>query len=295
MSGLLTTHGSSRFRKAIWIALLSSLCLPSISIARTIDNIDNILRETRIVADVINSALRNEMKDGVRVSNVTAQYLAKQGVLVAVRLNAPWLTINDSDTSININTQINLEEIPTMVENILNDLEIEVSPFEPEALEALRSLRTEQRELREEQRHIRAKLRENRRRMVRAKEDDEREEVKEEIKDLERELAAVGAQYDALAKDIDRQYQELRDYRGGHREPPQPKVNKEDYDEMIAQVACDYGSTLKSLSSENYLTIALHRDTTTNYYAFKMDHIYSCGRNDMRAERLLELAYRYGG
>ena len=278
------------------LLLVVALALPGHASARETAELDAIQREARIVADVMKAALRSELSDGVRVTSVNAEYLAQQGVLVSVRLNAPWLTINDSDSSIAIAGEINLDEIPTMVENILSDLQIEVSPYEPEALEALRALRSEQRELRLEQRGIRAKLREKRRALVRAEDDGDREDVQEDIADLERELLAVDAQYDALAKDIDIQYEELRDYRSGHRgtseSAPRPQA---DVDALIARSACDYGATLKSLSTENYLTIALRRDDHNEYYAFKMDHIFSCSRGDMRTERLLDLAYRYSG
>lgn len=270
------------------------ILIPASSYARTIDNVAAIQREARILADVMNSSLRGEMSEGVRVSSVRAEYLAKQGVLVSVRLNAPWLTINDNDTAVEINGQINLQEIPSMVEDILAELQIDVSPYEPEALEVLRSLRTEQRELREEQREIRSKLRESRRALVRATEDDERAEEQDEIDELERELLAVGAQYDALATDIDIQYQELRDYRGGG-STPAPKRDAPNYDELIARTVCDYGATLKSLSAQNFLTVALRRDETTDYYAFKMDNIYSCSNGDTSVERLLELAFQYQG
>lgn len=275
------------------LLLVGALTLPGHALAREITDLDAIQREARIVADVMKAALRSELTDGVRVTSVHAEYLARQGVLVSVRLNAPWLTINDNDSSIAIAGEINLDEIPSMVENILADLQIEVSPYEPEALEALRALRSEQRELRLEQRGIRAKLREKRRALVRAEDDGDREDVQEDIADLERELLAVDAQYDALAKDIDIQYQELRDYRSGAREPaPQPKA---DFDALIARSACDYGATLKSLGADNFLTIALRRDGHNEYYAFKMDHVFSCSRGDMRTERLLDLAYRYAG
>lgn len=273
--------------------VLTLLCvLPTVSMAREIPNIDAINRETRIVADVIKSSLRSEIDGQVRVTSVSGEYLAKQGVLISVRLNAPWLTIADGDSAIEINGHINLDEIPSMVENILADLQIEVSPYEPEALDELRNLREEQRELRSDQRKLRTKLRERRRALVRATEDDDREDVQVKIDDLERELLAVDAQYNALAKDIDIQYKELRDYRGGYKEPSE-EISDTNYPLLMAKAACDYGSTLKSLSSENYLTFAVRRDENADFYAFKMDHIHSCNGGDMKVEKLLELAFQY--
>lgn len=274
--------------------LLATLLSAALAHAKTPNNIEAIQREARIVADVMKSALRNELRDDVRVTSVSAEYLAKQGVMISVKLNAPWLTINDGENAIEFNSQIRLEEIPSMVESILSDLQIDITPYEPEALEELRALRKEQRELRLEQRDIRSKLRSKRRALVRADDEDDRDDVNEDIAELEQDLGGVDAQYDALAKDIDNQYQELRDYRGGPSTPRIPSPPK-DMNVLISRTACDYGGTLKTLSSEDFLTVALRRDETTQYYAFKMDHVYSCSRGDMQAERLLELSYSYSG
>ncbi len=262
--------------------------------AREVDNLDDKQREARIVADVMKSALRSELRNGVRVTTVSAEYLARQGVLISVKLNAPWLVINDGDSAIEFNGQLNLEEIPTMVENILSDLKIDVKPYEPEALEALRDLREEQRELRSEQRELRSDLRKERRDLVRAEADD-KDKVQQRIDQLELELQALEAQSDALSQDIDRQYEELRDYRGGPSSPsPQPAANR-DTNTIIAQAVCDYGATLKALRSDSYVTIAIRRNNSNEYLAFLMDHVRSCNRGDMRTDRLLELAYQYEG
>jgi hypothetical protein len=265
------------------------------ALAREPQNLSVIHRETKIVADVMKSALRSELRQGVRVTSVTAEYLANQGVLVSVNLNAPWLVINDGDSAIEINGQINLQEIPTMVENILADLHIDVTPYEPEALEALRDMRAEQRELRAEQREIRGKLREARRDLVRAEDRGDRKDAEEEITGLERELAGVDAQHDALAKDIDLQYRELRDYRGGPSEPAPPATPQNDLNDVVARTVCDYGGTLRSLSTDDFLTVALRRDENTEYFAFDMDDVFSCSEGDIRADAMLERAYQYSG
>jgi len=277
------------------LILGGSLLLVTPATARVPDDLDTIHRETRIVADVMKSALRSQLKQGTRVTRVTAEYLANQGVLLSVNLNAPWLIINDGDSAIEINGQLNLEEIPAMVENILSDLHIDVTPYEPEALEALRVLRTEQRELRAEQREIRGKLREARRELVRADDRGEREDAEEEIAKLEKELAGVDAQFDALAKDIDLQYQELRDYRGGPTKPAPAAASPDNLHDVIARAVCDYGGTLRSLDTDHYFTVALRRDETTDYLIFEMGDVFSCSEGGMRAEKLLERAYQYSG
>lgn len=274
--------------------LLLCCSASGMTVAKVPDNIEAIQREARIVADVMKSALRSELHSEMRITAVTGEYLAEQGVLISVRMNTPWLSISEAENVIDFRAHFNLEEIPTMVENILADLHINVRPYEPEALEALRAMRTEQRELRLEQREIRRKLREKRRALVRAEDDDDRDDAKEDIVDLERELAAVDVQHQALAADIETQYEEIRDYRGGPNRP-RPAAEPEAISALVARTACDYGGTLKSLNADDYLTIALRRDETTEYFAFKMNQVRRCSDGDIPAENLLSLAYRYDG
>lgn len=275
------------------LVCLASLMTNTVN-AREVGNLDNIQRESRIVADVMKSALRTDLPSGIRVTTVSAEYLAQQGVLISVKLNAPWLVINDGESAIAINGQLNLEEIPAMVENILSDLQIDVKHYEPEALEALRELREEQRQLRSEQRELRSDLRSKRRDLVRAEADD-KQALQQSIDRLELELQALEAQSDALSQDIDRQYEELRDYRGGPSSPaPQPNPSL-DTDAVIAQAVCDYGATLKTLEAENFVTVAVRRNDSNTYFAFQMEQVRSCNRGDMSTERLLELAYQYDG
>ena len=260
--------------------------------AKTPNNLEAIQRESRIVADVMNSALRDELREGMRVTEVESHYLVRQGVLVSVNVNAPWISINkQGDASFEFDGTISIPEIPSMVENILEDLQINVAPYEPETLEELRDLRDEQRELRLEQRKIRANLRSTRRSLVRAEDNDSRQELNEDIAQLEIDLAEVDTQYEALSAEIDSQYQRLRDYRDGFT-PPKPPAAP-DLDGLVARTACDYGATLKTLRGSEYLTIAIKRGEANQYYAFLMEHINACSRRDMKPERLLELAYLY--
>ncbi|NOX52629.1 MAG: hypothetical protein GXP16_19165 [Gammaproteobacteria bacterium] len=260
--------------------------------ARTPDHIDDLQRETRIVADVVKAALRDKLSGEERVAYVQAEYLAAQGVLLSVTLNSSWWPNSRHSTSFEINgRQISIPEIPSMVENILNELQVNIAPYEPEALEDLRDLRSEQRELRLESRQIRSKLRETRRSMIRNSEDGE--DYQEDIREYEQQLATVDQQYEDLAVKIEQQYQRLRDYRKDAVARPSEQKTPVDLDTLIAEIACDYGPTLKSLKSGNFFTIALRRGKNTKYYAFKMEHINECSSRNMRTERLLELAYQY--
>lgn len=280
--------------------LLSSAMLTSTETqAREPNKLDDIQRETRIVADVMRAALRDQLRGELRLTDVEAQYLARQGVLITVSLNTPWLKISDNgESSFEIHGDIRLPEIPAMVENILHELEIKVAPYEPEALQELRDLRAEQRALRMEGRGIRAQLRDRRRALVRVREedDDRKEEVQQEIAQLEKQLSVVDQQYDEMTGEIEQHYQHLKEPASNTAsapEPPEPPVLPVVVEDVIANTACDYGGTLKSLSSDEYLTMSVKRGKQTSYFAFRMDHVYQCSNRNMKPSRLLELAYQY--
>lgn len=288
------------------ICALLGTCLALVSLsghARTPGKLDDIQRETRIVADVFRAALRDQLKGELRVTDLHAEYLAQQGVLVSVTLNRPWLKIDDAGhPSLEFHGNIAWPEIPAMVENILHDLHIDIAPYAPEDLEALRDLREEQRELRMEARELRARLRDERRALVREEDPDHRLAFEDSIQRLEEELRVTDAQYEEMSREIEAHYQGLRDPAGAVttvEPPPPPEVPNDGaapspaVDAVIAATACDYGATLKSLGGDDFLTFALRRGKQTQYFAFSMGHISECSRRNMSPSRLLELAWRY--
>ena len=96
--------------------LLSLLATFSTAVlAKTPNNLEAIKREARIVADVMKSALRDEVREGMRVTSVDSEYLARQGVLVSIDVHAPWITINQQgDASFEFDGTISIPEIPTL-------------------------------------------------------------------------------------------------------------------------------------------------------------------------------------
>ena len=283
---------SASLATGVAVGAALALSLGSVTYARTPDNLEALQRETRIAADVMKAALRDGLRDETRITKVTAEYLAEQGVLINVVLNTPWLSIAEGHRGVEITGQISIADIPPMVEDILNDLQIDIAPYEPEALEELRELRSEQREMRLEQREIRASLRDKRRALVRSEDETERGALEREIEAHERDLKDADAQYDALSLEIDQQYERLRDYRDGHRRTRVPPADTE-LGDVIAQCACDYGPTLSSLDDDARLTFALHRGEARQYFVFEMRDVLRCGRSDMNARELLDSAYQY--
>ena len=270
-------------------ALAASLSVPA-GHARIVDNLDPIVREMEIAKDVFRSSMRNSVSEDVRISSVEAQYLAQQGVLISINVVRPWFKVNKRGQHITFDADFPyMTEIPEVVQRILSELNISVPPYDPEELDELRELRAEQRELHKEERGLRAKTRVKRRELVRADDSDKRDDITEDIDDLEREMRAVQAQLDALNADLDGQYQRLSEARS---RPSSPNTQLE-IDVAVAETACNYGSTFKTLGSQQFLTVAVNQRNLTKYFVFKMEHIGECQRGDIDPGELLDRSYVY--
>ena len=270
-------------------ALAASLSVPA-GHARTVDNLDPIVREMEIAKDVFRSSMHNSVSDDVRISSVEAQYLARQGVLISINVVRPWFKVNKRGQHITFESDFPyLTEIPEVVQKILSELNISVPPYDPEELDELRELRAEQRDLHKEERELRAKTRVKRRELVRADDADKRDDITQDINDLEREMRAVQAQLDALNADLDGQYQRLSEARS---RPSSPNTQLE-IDVAVAETACNYGSTFKTLGSQQFLTVAVNQRNLTKYFVFKMEHIGDCQRGDIDPGELLDRSYVY--
>ena len=280
-------------RSILLVAVLSATALlAEPSHARAPQDLEAIHRDTRVAENVFDSAFRDAWRDELRVSGVSVEYLADQGVLVSVKVTRPWITITDRGSQVTIDKHISFPEVPELVQEILAKLDIPVDPYHPEALEDLRALREEQRELRLEDRDVRKKLRSERRDLVRAEDGDERDDIKENIAELERELAAVDAQMEALRLDIEDQMSMIATLNKRSDRTP-ARAEDPDIQTTVVEVACEYGTTLKFLDADNYLNFAIRYQDDDHYYVFKMDHVNQCSRGEMQAERLLELGYQY--
>ena len=272
-------------------SLVCLLMIPFPGFSRPPPDLELVLQEIEIAADVFRSSMRRRLSDRVRISNVHAAYLADQGVLISMDAARPWITMDGlSERSLQIGRDFDsIHQIPEMVQEILAELKIAVGPYEPEELEELRELRQEQRELRAEQRKIRGKLREERRKLSRSP-DDRLEKIAAKINELQRELAANDVEYYALEHDIDAQYERLHDVRANQSDRQPDTV---ELDAAVGTTACMYGATLRGIASDHHLTVAVNFSEASRYYVFEMKHVDACHRADIDAAQLLERSYVY--
>ncbi len=260
--------------------------------ARNAEQWPDIRREINVTEDVLAATLREEFAGDTHVNSVEGIYLPRQGVLFNVQLSAPWFSIDTEEhgADVHINADLNLEEIPRMVHDILAELQIAVAPYAPEELAELKSLREEQRELRREQRELRSTLRKLRREQVRERDEDARDGIREQIADLEVELEAAEAAGEALSEDIEAQYAKLKEApRATERqESDAPKT-----DLAVTRAVCTAAPTLQSVHNEQYITVALRQSGSMTYITYKMEHVKDCQRRDIDAEKLLDRAWMY--
>lgn len=257
--------------------------------AKPAADIEAVLQELTIARDVFRSAMSQAVGGQYRVTGVDAEFLPQQGVLVTMSVVQPWIDVDQfSERSVELSRDVEtLHDVPELVYEIMTELNMAIAPYDPELLEELRELREEQKVVRSAQRALRSQLREARRAKNRA--EDDATEMDEHIIELEVELDALVDDYETLNGDIDTLYAQLQERR---RTPDQTSAAL-NVDQAVAETACSYGDTFKSISSQKYLNVTVRLSESTNYYAFKMENVYACRRGDITADRLLDRGWQY--
>jgi hypothetical protein len=271
------------------LALLTLLPLAPLASAREPADLEAILQELAIARDVFRSALGHAVGPRLKVTGLEAEYLPKQGVLISMSIVQPWIDVESfKDRSIDLSTEVQtLHDVPELVAEIMTELNMAIAPYDPIVLEELRELREEQKVVRAAQRKLRAQLRDARRAKNRS--DDAAAELDEHIADLETELDALVDDYEALNADIDELYASLKEEPADGPAAP----GAVEIDVAVAETACNYGDTLKSLGSQEYLTLAVDLQGSRRYYAFRREQLNECRRGNLSAEQLLARAWRY--
>jgi len=271
------------------VTALGMTALAAASLAKPVTDMNEVLQELEIAKDVFRSAMTHAVGSRLRVTGVDAEFLPHQGVLVSMSVVQPWIDVDQfTERSIDLSTEVEtLHDVPELVYEIMTELNMAIAPYDPEMLGELRELREEQKVVRSAQRTLRSQLREARRAKNRA--EDDADELDEHIRELEAELNALVDDYESLNAEIDELYTALQE----RRRSPQQQAITMDIDRAVAESACNYGDTFKSLGSQQYLNMAVRLKESTNYYVFKMENIHACRRGDIDAARLLERSWQY--
>ena len=259
--------------------------------AREVERLEQINRDLDVIENVFRSAMREAAHDRVRISNVRSDYLARQGVLVTMDVSASWISINRFNNDINIDADIqSLAEIPEMIRDILSELKLAVAPYEPQELEELRALRTEQHDIRSDRRKTSRSLHNERLKLARTTDEDDQADIQERIEELKAERDAMYAQEAAIDIEIDEEHERLRDLRRRYKDQQEATMNLA---EAVVGAVCAYGSTFAFLDADQFVTVGLNKSNEVQYFTFEMDHVRNCQRGDIDNETLLARAYSY--
>ena len=287
----------------IALALAATATLGSAH-ADTLAHLDALQREMRIAEDVIEAALGNV--PNMRVSDVEADYLAGQGVLISLSVRTGWLGSAHGQRVVKIirNEAISMP-VPDMVHEILADLDLDLPTLggHPPNLEALRELRGQQRQLRAQQRKVRQRIWDARFQMARTEETpaaggtDFREKYEREVAALEEELRRLEAEDDALEARIDAEYEQLTSVSNVEEvefsRVPEEAPGEADFDAALVQTLCDYGATFKSLPQDEHLSVRVRRYGGDAFRVFRFEDVVACQRGGTSPDELMAKATAY--
>ena len=271
--------------RTIVLAMLAAAAIDAAA-AKTPERLDALDREMRILSDVLAAALREGGGPLARVRDVEVSYLAEQGALISLSLSHRWVGAYHRVVEIDADGDASLA-MPTMVREILHDLEIPLAPFDTEEQEALREERLA---LGAEMRGLRAQIREERRKP------DGPDEAK--LTRLKAELDALREDREALRSDLRERYAQVHVLRGDDADDADDGDDVaggdgDGFDAALVQAVCDYGMTLKSLPKDERLSVKVRGDGEHVFHVFKFEDVLDCGNEGLTPAELEAAAFVY--
>lgn len=287
MATISRRRGSGPFRAVLLLqAIAAGSAFAAADGPRLPDQPDGIARELRVGADVFRAALTDAMPEERRVLDVEAGFLAHQGVLVTAEVADPWFHGRAIDIGRDITS---LEQIPEMVQEILSDMNLGLTTHQAEELKELREIRDAQRRVRAQQRELRAERREKRRALLRRENESASDTLRRQIDELDQQLAALQGEERALEADVRAARSEI----GEGSTPPGDATAQARLDQAVAEAACNYGATFRSLPADQYLNLVVRQPGSSRYYVFRMGEVRRCQVGELTAEQLLAESFAY--
>jgi hypothetical protein len=302
------------FLKSKIVASLSSLLLltsvSAFSADTNSEKYQRVEKELKIMSKIFETSLsehshgnnRNHFSSSSRKTEAT--YLAKQGMVFTFKFNQSgfnnfgdsndWQafgegvghlvgSITSEIASSFANLDIETPEIPEMpnIPRPNGDWEKNMEAYEVYQ-EAMEHLRDEQRDQREEVRELQRNIREVEREARREKED-------VNTKELEKTKSKLKEKMKVLSKKMEQYEKSKMIYQQKKLEKIKAK-NKTKSDSILATL-CDYGSTLRSLKNNEYITLVFENYANDNnqIHVFSFKDVESCSNKD----NLLKKAVSY--
>ena len=275
-----------RLAGVLLVALVTGVGAPAAAPAaspREPDEYGQIRRELRIGSDVLRAALADALPESRRVLDVEAGYLAGQGVLVVVDLGSPWFRVGGRGIDVDPDLT-SLEQIPAMVQEILDELNLGLSRHQVEDLKELREIREAQRAVRAEQRALRSQLREKRRTLQRTGDDRAADVLRGEIDALQADFAAAEDEERTLEEDAATVRETVDRPADQAARAAAPAAS---LDVAVAEAVCGYGATFKSLAAQQRLNVLVRQARVSRYFVFEMAQVRKCQAGGMDAAELL--------
>ncbi len=258
-------------------------------------------KELRIMSKIFETSLSEAKLTNTRHipssrSRIEATYLAKQGMLFTFNFSQSgfsgedWQAFGEGIGQLvgTISAEIaqsfsDIEpvEVPRVprVPSVNGDWGDNIEAYEAYQ-EAMKELREEQRDKREEVRDIQRSIREIERQA-------KREEV--DAKNLETTKKKLEEKMQVLSKKME-QYEKIRnEYEDKKRE--KHKVNNQNKSDLITSTLCDYGATLRSLKSNEHITLIFknYENGKDQVHVFNYSAVKNCNDKD----KLLKKAISY--
>lgn len=287
---------TSIIKKSV-LTVASVLTFASASVMAT--DYSRIQKELKIMSTIFETSLNEQSSEKTRIygsKKTNATYLAKQGMVFTFSFGKNIFSDTNDWEQFGVGIGNLVGTIASEVGTALSDIQLEVpeppvapqvfsdyeSQFEvyQERMEALESMREKHREQREQVRELQREIRSMERQIHR--DDDERQKYDKVKVELEQKLATLNKRMEEYKQSM-KKYRDMRDQK--YIESTKLKSD------VIISTLCDYGSTLRSLNKDEYVTIIF-----TNYakdkdqvYVFEYGDINDCTSK----EKLLKNAISY--
>ena len=273
-----------------------------------------IRKDINVMSQVIKGAFEDEADCRRCGTSVEGSYLAEQGAVFLISPSRSYLRYTDpGDGNMDhrfdnweFTSMDDLAEIPGMVSEILEDIEIDIDGarhygtrfrddriIDRESRSRLRDISRERRHLEEEMRDIEIEL-------IHA-EEDERQEQEERLAEIGEQIKTL----DEKRKKLDELFDQRRVAYEQRRKEEQEKVNNRQQqrliqlEDLVLGTFCDYGANLIGVPDDQHVTVVLENvvrvrsNSESRIFVFNKKDLSACQGDDNGTDKLRERSIVY--
>ncbi len=301
------------------LLLCALLCTPLSSLAvQGTAKLDSLNDELEIMSGVIDTALKqNNDREGWRYRHLQTTYLANQGVVFTVTVNQGGTRIFKIGDGFHVPPMPPLPAVaPIVIDGGGSDVHIELDreweEFAEEAsrqvTEMFRETNSQLRDLRDQERELAWEKRELERRSrdlsfeLRQAEGERRDEIKRELKEIEKEQARYTEREKELASFADELEKEQKESLAKQKQARDAAYKQflANFESSIGNTLCRFGSGLRGLDASENVSFVINNfviddegNTKDKVYVFKNSDIKACVQEKLDVSGLLSSATSY--